>query len=60
VPDLIDIKQHRAAGPQCGGDRAFSSEVDTGSRKENASKQKTRASVDLIRTEKALACGEMT
>jgi hypothetical protein len=30
--------------------RAFSSEVDTGSRKENASKQKTRAPV-LIQSE---------
>jgi hypothetical protein len=34
--------------------RAFSSEVDTGSREENASKQK-RARSDLIGTEKALA-----
>ena len=38
------------------GFRAFSSEVDTGSRKENASKQKTRARSDLIRTDEALAC----
>jgi hypothetical protein len=36
--------------------RAFSSEVGTGSRKENASKQKARASVPIsIGTEKALA-----
>ena len=36
--------------------RAFSSEVGTGSREENASKQESRASVlDLIRTEYALA-----
>src|ERR1700751_1353179 len=37
------------------GTIAFSSEVDTGSREENASKQKIRASVLIqVRTEKAL------
>jgi hypothetical protein len=35
------------------GPRAFSSEVDTGSREENASKQETRASV-LIQSEPIL------
>src|SRR6185437_3483765 len=34
--------------------RAFSSEVETGSREENASKQESRARSDLIGTEKAL------
>ncbi|RZM97236.1 hypothetical protein CWO91_37765 [Bradyrhizobium genosp. SA-3] len=34
----------------CCGARAFSSEVDTGSREENASKQESRASV-LIQSE---------
>jgi hypothetical protein len=33
--------------------KAFSSEVDAGSREENASKQKTGARSELIRTEKA-------
>ncbi|THD53277.1 MAG: hypothetical protein E8A46_11375 [Bradyrhizobium sp.] len=38
--------------PNCRGSRAFSSEVGPGSRKENASKQKTRASrSDSIGTE---------
>jgi hypothetical protein len=38
------------------GIRAFSSEVDTGSREENASKQKIRASVLIqFRTDQALA-----
>jgi hypothetical protein len=34
--------------------RAFSSEVDTGSRKENASKQKDRARYDSIQSKSAL------
>jgi hypothetical protein len=36
--------------------RAFSSEVDTGSREENASKQEIEPRSDSIGTEKALAC----
>ncbi len=36
--------------------RAFSSEVDTGSRKENASKQKMRASVPIPSERKRLSC----
>jgi hypothetical protein len=35
--------------------KAFSSEVETGSRQENASNQQSRARFDSIETEKALA-----
>jgi hypothetical protein len=43
-----------------GGARAFSSEVDTGSREENASNQKMEPRSDSIRTEKALASSIVT
>jgi hypothetical protein len=38
--------------------KTFSSEVDTGSRQENAEKQKTRAFSDPMGSKKALARGE--
>jgi hypothetical protein len=50
-----DLAPGRAASEPHGAlIRAFSGEVDTGSREENASKQKARASVPFNRNEKAL------
>jgi hypothetical protein len=46
--DCVDLSAVKNASKQKA--RAFSSEVDTGSREENASKQKARASV-LIQSE---------
>src|SRR4029077_11622313 len=57
VPEAMSVyARPRGAATDCGGCfRAFSSEVGTGSRQENASKQKPRASVSIsIGTETAL------
>jgi 2,4-dienoyl-CoA reductase-like NADH-dependent reductase (Old Yellow Enzyme family) len=49
----VTAKNRILLSPMCQYSAAFSSEVDTGSREENASKQESRASV-LIQSEPTL------